>query len=169
MLPPKPIYKVYVRSMTRTFKLGTLFLHLTHCLVTLIIYAEILKCFTEAYAQSLRTDFTSKLVHVLEFGTPKFYIAPYDKIKHELVNLSSNCDVKSGLSADFDFYFEPAACRLDKLFHIPPRRLKLQAGHDSETYKQQKKQTHTDRINSICPAAISWRGHKNLYVCSYSE
>ena len=45
----------------------------------------------------LRPDFTSKLVHVLAFGTPKFYIAPYDKIKHELVNLSSNCDVKSGL------------------------------------------------------------------------
>ena len=42
--------------------------------------------------------FTSKLVHVLAFGTPKFYIAPYDRIKHELVNLSSNCDVKSGLS-----------------------------------------------------------------------
>ena len=46
---------------------------------------------------TLRPDFTSKLVHVLAFGTPKFYIAPYDKIKHELVNLSSNCDVKSGL------------------------------------------------------------------------
>ena len=45
-----------------------------------------------------RPDFTSKLVHVLAFGTPKFYIAPYDKIKHQLVNLSSNCDVKSGLS-----------------------------------------------------------------------
>ena len=40
----------------------------------------------------------SKLVHVLAFGTPKFYIAPYDKIKHELVNLSCTCDVKSGLS-----------------------------------------------------------------------
>ena len=48
-----------------------------------------------------RPDFTSKLVHVLAFGTPKFYIAPYDKIKHELVNLSSNCDVKSGLMPDF--------------------------------------------------------------------
>ena len=47
---------------------------------------------------TLRPDFTSKLVHVLAFGTPKFYIAPYDKIKRELVNLSSNCDVKSGLS-----------------------------------------------------------------------
>ena len=46
----------------------------------------------------LRPDFTSKLVHVLAFGTLKFYIAPYDKIKHELVNLSSNCDVKSRLS-----------------------------------------------------------------------
>ena len=35
------------------------------------------------------------------FGTPKFYIAPYDKIKHELVKLSSNCDVKSGRSLSF--------------------------------------------------------------------
>ena len=26
----------------------------------------------------LRPDFTSKLVHGLAFGTPKFYIAPYD-------------------------------------------------------------------------------------------
>ena len=47
---------------------------------------------------ALRPDFTSKLVPELAFGTPKFYIAPYDKIKHELVKLSSNCDVKSGLS-----------------------------------------------------------------------
>ena len=47
--------------------------------------------------KTLRPDFTSRLVHVLAFGTPKFYIAPYDKIKRELVNLSSNCDVKSGL------------------------------------------------------------------------
>ena len=39
----------------------------------------------------------SKLVHELAFGTPKFYIAPYDKINHGLVNVSSNCDVKSGL------------------------------------------------------------------------
>ena len=52
----------------------------------------------------LRPDFTSKLVHVLAFGTPKFYIVPYDKIKHELVNLSSNCDVKSGLEV---LSFEP--------------------------------------------------------------
>ena len=44
----------------------------------------------------LRPDFTSKLVRELAFGTPKFYIAPYDKINHGLVNMSSNCDVKSG-------------------------------------------------------------------------
>ena len=57
------------------------------------------KKFNPIQLRSLRPDFTSKLVHVLAFGTPKFYIAPYDKIKHELVNLSSNCDVKSDLSA----------------------------------------------------------------------
>ena len=62
-----------------------------------------LRCivFTEANSDKimgLRPDFTSKLVHLLAFGTPKFYIAPCDKIKHELVNLSSNFDVKSGLS-----------------------------------------------------------------------
>ena len=50
---------------------------------------------------TLRPDFTSKLVRVLAFVTPKFYIAPYDKIKHELVKLSSNCDVKSGLRSGF--------------------------------------------------------------------
>ena len=31
---------------------------------------------------ALRLDFTSKLVHGLAFGTPKFYIAPYGKINH---------------------------------------------------------------------------------------
>ena len=46
----------------------------------------------------LRPDFTSKLVRELAFGTPKFYIAPYDKINHRLVNTSYNCDVKSGLN-----------------------------------------------------------------------
>ena len=51
-------------------------------------------------SQALRPDFTSKLVPKLAFGTPKFYIAPYDKIKHELVKLSSNCDVKAGLRAN---------------------------------------------------------------------
>ena len=39
-----------------------------------------------------RTDFTSNLAHGLAFGISKFYIAPYGKIKHKLVNLSSNCD-----------------------------------------------------------------------------
>ena len=57
------------------------------------------KVVTETRSFRLRPDFTSKLVHVLSFGTLKFYIAPYDKIKHELVKLSSNCDVKSGLRA----------------------------------------------------------------------
>ena len=40
----------------------------------------------------------SNLVHRLAFGTPKFYIAPYGKIKHRLVSLSSNYDVKAGLN-----------------------------------------------------------------------
>ena len=47
----------------------------------------------------LRSDFTLNLEHGLAFKHQNFYIAPYDKIKHELVNLSFNCDVKPGLSA----------------------------------------------------------------------
>ena len=44
----------------------------------------------------------SKLVQQgLAFGTPKIYIAPYDKINHRLVNLSCNCDMKSGLNLSF--------------------------------------------------------------------
>ena len=45
----------------------------------------------------LRHNFTLKLVFVLAFGTPKFYIAPYDKINHGLVNLSYNCNLKFDL------------------------------------------------------------------------
>ena len=33
----------------------------------------------------LRPDFTSNLVHGLAFGTPIFYIAPYDKINTDLL------------------------------------------------------------------------------------
>ena len=44
----------------------------------------------------LRPDFTI-LVYELAFGTPKFYIAPYRKIIHGLINLSCNCDMKSAL------------------------------------------------------------------------
>ena len=54
----------------------------------------------EISSHVLRPNYTSNLVHRLALGTPKFYIALYGKIKHELVNLSSNCDVKSGLSGE---------------------------------------------------------------------
>ena len=47
---------------------------------------------------SFRPDFTSNLIHGSAFGTPKLYIAPYDKINHGLVFPSSNCDMKSCLS-----------------------------------------------------------------------
>ena len=55
-------------------------------------------CSCFIYLFHFRPDFTSQLVHRLAFGIPKFYIAPYDKINHRLVNLSSSCDVKSGLN-----------------------------------------------------------------------
>ena len=48
---------------------------------------------------TFRPDFTSKLNYGLAFGIPKFlYIPPYDKINHALINLTYNCDVKSGLN-----------------------------------------------------------------------
>ena len=46
----------------------------------------------------LRPYFTSNLVHGLAFGTTNFYIAPDGEINHELLNLSYNYDVNSGLS-----------------------------------------------------------------------
>ena len=54
---------------------------------------------TWRYTPYFSIDFeTNELqVHGLAFGTPKFYIVPYDKIDRGLVNLSYNCDVKSGL------------------------------------------------------------------------
>ena len=48
--------------------------------------------------QTLRPDFTSQLVYGLALGTPKLYNTPYGKINHGLVNLSYNCDAKSGLN-----------------------------------------------------------------------
>ena len=42
--------------------------------------------------------FMSKSEHGLAFGTPKTYLAPYDKTNYELVNLSYNCNVKSAQS-----------------------------------------------------------------------
>ena len=46
------------------------------------------------YHTRLRPDFTSNLIHGLAFGKRNFYIEPYGKINHGLVNLSSYCDVK---------------------------------------------------------------------------
>ena len=39
------------------------------------------------FKMTFRPDFTSKLVHGFAFGTPRFYLAPYGKINHGLVNL----------------------------------------------------------------------------------
>ena len=45
---------------------------------------------------------------------------PNDKIKHEIVNLSSNCDVKSGLTPDFTSKLvRELACGTPK-FYIAP-------------------------------------------------
>ena len=57
-----------------------------------VLHASLRICF-------LRPDFTSNVVRVLAFETPKFYIAPYGKINHGLIKLSSYCNVKSDLSA----------------------------------------------------------------------
>ena len=57
-------------------------------------YAVYLAQFKNLYSRySPRPDFTSKLEH----GTPKCYIALYNKLNQALVNLNYKCDVKSGL------------------------------------------------------------------------
>ena len=81
----------------------------------------------------LRPDFTSKLVHVLAFGTPKFYIAPYDKIKRELANLSSNCDVKLGLSLPRKSVVRLTDC--------PDMTIDVYRGHKTITQQQQQNPT----------------------------
>ena len=63
----------------------------------------------------------SKVEHGLAFGIPKFYIDPYDKINHILVNLSYNCDLKSGL----------------RLMETTVRKLKAtQSSYDEESKSQ---------------------------------
>ena len=42
---------------------------------------------------------------------------------------------------------------------------KLWAEHESGTPKQNShKHAHTDRVNSICPSAISWQVHKKVKI-----
>ena len=97
---------------------------------------------------TLRPDFTSKLVHVLAFGTPKFVIAPYDKIKHELVYLSSKCNVKSGLRVQIH-----SSNKRDKTQHLalyfsfkmPKRQLKNEIV--SIIYNYQIKQKKNKKLN----------------------
>ena len=80
----------------------------------------------------LWSDFASKLEHGLAFGTPKFYIVPYDKINHALVNLSYNCDVKSGLSLDktivklgLTIYGRFSSCTLCCAIRVTPSKVGL--------------------------------------------
>ena len=70
--------------------------------------------------KTLRPDFTSNLVRGLAFGTPNFYTAPYGKINHELINLSSNCDVKSGLRPDLMSKLEHGLAFGTPKFYIAP-------------------------------------------------
>ena len=65
-------------------------------MMSLVLNNRALILFTVIYGKLKHNPFGFELI-ALAFGIPKFYIAPYDKIKHELVKVSSNCDVKSGL------------------------------------------------------------------------
>ena len=46
------------------------------------LFKAVYRTYGTALKITFRPDFTSKLVHGLAFGTPKFYTAPYDKINH---------------------------------------------------------------------------------------
>ena len=81
------------------FRRAKLYKKATRVILTVIKFLQDLSCLQIQLFPSLllRPNFTSLLVHGLAFGKPKFYIAPYDKINHRLVNLSNNCYVKSDL------------------------------------------------------------------------
>ena len=84
---------------------------------------------------SLSLEFTPNLVHGLAFGTTKFYIAPYGKIKHGLGNLSYNCDVKSALKV-ISTKADTANQTNVKLYILVPtfhRSHTYDAGHDAES------------------------------------
>ena len=53
-------------------------------------------------------------------------------------------------------------------FSIPSCAAKLWPGHDSGIHKHTQTHTqthtHTDRVNSICPSAILWWGHKKWFL-----
>ena len=79
-----------------------------------------------------RAIFSKAQFHV-ELGTristrnTIIYIAPYGTINHQLVNMSSNCNVKSGLIDWREFYYFQSARRFFIIFHYMSKELFLLA------------------------------------------
>ena len=80
------------------------------------------------------------------------------------LTLSANCDLKLWLSNMVLTHNTSSRSWwsfVPNNFQIPPCTMKLWVRHDSGTHKwTNKKNTHTQRINSICPFAILWWGYK---------
>lgn len=74
------------------------FCHSNGIFRSVCVTEEILEnvCFLSLHFYYFRPEFTSTLVRGLAFGTPRFNIALYGKIHHELVNPNYSCDVKFG-------------------------------------------------------------------------
>ena len=88
--------------------------------------------------------------------------------RHKQVSLKSmhNVEVQTvTLTFDLVTWFLFMTYCLVMMIICASRTAKLRPGHDSGTHKH----THTDRVNSICPSAISWRGNKKHgYVPTHS-
>ena len=74
----------------------------------------------------LSPNFMSKLVHRLAFGTPKFYIAPYDQLNHGLANLNCNCGLKSDLRL-FEFCIHTYRCTVYNTNLKSEQKLRIRA------------------------------------------
>ena len=135
--------------------------------------------FTEVYAQSLSVDcdldlWPSSMVLVCDtsschiicaklFSNPTMHNKVMCRTRTGFTevyaqNLSADCDLDRWpsdmvLVRDTSSFHDDHTCQIIFESH----HVRLSYGPDTIL-----EHTHTDRVNSICPSAISWRGHKNV-------
>ena len=128
-----------MQTVTLTFDLATWFLFVTYRLVMMIICAKLLSnpiMYNKVMGRT-RTGFTEVFAK----------------------SLSADCDLDLWPS-DMVLVRNTSSCHDDHLCQIifKSHHVRLSFGPDTIL---EYTNTHTDRVNSICPSAISLRGHKN--------
>ena len=134
--------------MTLTFDLAIWLLFATHCLIMMIICAKLFS----------NPTMHNKVMSRTQTGFTEVYAQ----------SLSADCDLDLWPS-HMVLVCDTSSCHDDHLCQIIFKCHLVQLSYGPDMileYTNTHIYTHTDRVNSICPSAISWRGHKKGW-CTY--